>query len=207
MPLHEYKCGNNHRHEELVHDPDVAVPREIRCPRPGCQETSRRQFPRIRQIGPRTTDLENYEFALLTPQEREAGVRIRGLQDLRHIETARGIRQVDAGSPDAKESREYMEDTHHTRERIRSEDGEPGVDRYDLKEEVEAHGTPNGRLTNAEFNRYADAADRVMQKFQENPDAWLTDGTPSGGSGPPIDVRGPDPGGDGAGDAAPVLDG
>jgi len=156
MPLYDYRCTSGHVFERMrpwAEDGDphacavceVAVARRVILKAP-------------RLVGPVFSDVEKFERALLTPQQRAAGVRITSQKDIDRIERKLGMSRVD---PSSRASRAVMDDQRDDasdRARAFAEGGHAAVMDHNVKTEMQgALGWSDTRYS--QWKEMKDAAD------------------------------------------------
>lgn len=111
MPLYEFECPHGHRFEEVCGLLDGEPPGSLTCGRCGAV-APRRQVHIFRHVGPVFSDMDRYNEALLTPNQRRAGVEFRSGREIAEWEEAHGLHRLEGGTTAARLAREeQLEDS------------------------------------------------------------------------------------------------
>ena len=179
MPLFDYVCFCGAKvFDHIVRDDAMAEA-------PTCKACTRRMQPNlvymVRTVGPIWANTEQYERALLTPQERAhpdkggLGLRITGPSDVAVLEARmlreHGLRPMDPASAEYRESLERDEDELADKRKIAATEQAHGgaeaavkaVSDYELKVEVQEQTG----WTAAEYARWSnthDEAERALER-------------------------------------------
>lgn len=103
MPLYDFACPVGHYFEELVRGD---APDALECV---CGRTAKRgRVYLVTPVGPRTTDLESFEQALLTEDQRADGASFSGKAAIEKWESDRKLSRVDRGSQAYRQMMEYQ---------------------------------------------------------------------------------------------------
>jgi len=118
VPLHRYGCEHGHVVEELFLSSEE-VPDAVVCPYDQTKAT--RQIGVVHVVGPVFEHLDDYNRALLTTAQREAGCEFTSGKEIRRYEEHLGLER--STPQQIKEYNERGMDETSTRRRIVSEDG------------------------------------------------------------------------------------
>lgn len=138
MPLIEYSCGScGHLTEELLPVSEYPWPDVFPCE--SCGEEAREHVSAnigVR-IGPEQHQLERYNSCFFSKAQRMAGMGVRSRRDIERFEDSNGFTRIEPGSTAQRVMDEDQNDEFATEDRIRREDGEAGVLRWQEKTEVQ----------------------------------------------------------------------
>ena len=155
MPLYDYTCTDGHKFEELVSGKNVDV---ISCVVDGCTSIANRSTVYVvTTVGPVFDALEHYNAALLSPQQRAAGVELKTGSQIRAMEESLNLRPLDMRSTEAKVKLEDQMDDHQSIRNVALQDGKHAAADYIHKTEVQAK-TGWGDVSYANWKRGHDAA-------------------------------------------------
>ena len=155
MPLYDYTCTDGHKFEELVRGKNVDV---ISCIVNECTSIANRSTVyAVVTVGPVSDGLESYNAALLSPQQRAAGVELKTGSQIRAMEESLNLRPLDMGSTEAKVKLEDQMDDHQSIRNVVLQDGKHAGADYIHKTEVQEK-TGWGDISYANWKRSHDAA-------------------------------------------------
>ena len=121
------------------------------CPR--CNSISHRDSVyKFAHQGGDDSKLEGQEKALLTSDQRRAGVRFRSQKDVSKWEESNGLVRQDPTSSSYRAIEEDQKDEHNTRMRVLREDGVDGLQRYSTKKDIQS----KLGWSSARFNEWED---------------------------------------------------
>ena len=167
MPLYRFRCECGWEDEELFRrsydDVDTDVPAALECPE--CQARAPRatvnRFSHEKLI---FDGIGRYEEALLTPAERQNGVRFTSSKDIEAREAERGLVRCEPGTQAWKDAWDSQrDDSSAIRERVSTEhraggDGESAGCDYIAKTEIQ-NQTGWGDLKYSKWKEQSDAAE------------------------------------------------
>ena len=152
MPIYEYECksGCNATFDDFVqHWSQRAA--ALDCPRCGTLSLRKEAYLFSHQGGD-DLKLEAQAKALLTTDERRAGLRFRSQKDVECWEESKGFVRQDPNSSSYRAIEDDQRDEHLTRMRVLKEDGVDGLVRHSTKTDIQA----NLGWSDAKFNEWED---------------------------------------------------
>jgi putative FmdB family regulatory protein len=146
MPIYDYVCATCDSRREHLFLAGEPAPDTKDCEDCGLDEAHRSDVNRFRIVGPVFADMERYNSALLTPQQRRSGMEFKSGKEIERYEASNGLRRLDPHSTEARTIRaENMDEDRMYRDRSARDGEQAALDHMDKNDVQAATGWTDAR--------------------------------------------------------------
>jgi hypothetical protein len=157
MPLFDYTCPNLHRFEMLIQTEEVPDVLDCVCGEPATRGTVYRQA----VVGPVWSNLEHFDSALLTPNDRQNGARFKSGREIERFEQERGLCRQDPNGAVWRGLMEEKQDEARDIDKVRESEGASAAIEFTNRQEI-LDVTGWDRATYSHWKEQTNAAERAV---------------------------------------------